>query len=54
MSDPARNDPFGTAALRQSVINGWTASPTRFREDANVEEDFARDAYRDRLIVELA
>ncbi|MGL5858333.1 MAG: sacsin N-terminal ATP-binding-like domain-containing protein [Angustibacter sp.] len=30
------------------------ASPVRFREDANAEEDFALGGYRDRLIVELA
>jgi hypothetical protein len=46
-------DPFGTAAIRQAVLDGWAASPARFREDANAEEDAALGAYRDRLIVEL-
>ncbi len=46
-------DPFGTAALRKAVLDGWAASPPRFREDANAEEDAALGAYRDRLIVEL-
>ena len=35
------------------MLEGWTASPARFREDANAEEDAALGAYRDRLIVEL-
>lgn len=47
-------DPFGTARLRAAVLEAWRASPTRFREDANVEEDYALGAYRDRLVVELA
>jgi hypothetical protein len=47
-------DPFGTAQLRAAVLDAWRASPTRFREDANVEEDYALGAYRDRLVVELA
>ncbi|MFL6143138.1 MAG: sacsin N-terminal ATP-binding-like domain-containing protein [Labedaea sp.] len=47
-------DPFGTAALRDSVLSGWFSSPTRFREDANAEEDLHLGAYRDRLLVELA
>lgn len=50
----ATADPFGTAALRAAVLDAWRASPTRFREDANVEEDYALGAYRDRLVVELA
>jgi hypothetical protein len=50
----ATDDPFGTSALRRSVLDGWAASPTRFREDANVEDDFARDGYRNQLLVELA
>jgi len=29
-------------------------SPTRFREDANAEEDLRLGGYRDRLLVELA
>ena len=30
------------------------ASPARFREDANAEEDYALGGYRDRVVVELA
>lgn len=48
------SDPFGTAALRARVLDAWTASPARFREDANAEEDHALGGYRDRLVVELA
>lgn len=47
-------DPFGTARLRDVVLAAWTASPDRFREDANAEEDLALGGYRDRLVVELA
>ena len=47
-------DPFGTEALRASVLAGWASSPTRFREDANAEEDLRLGGYRDRLLVELA
>lgn len=47
-------DFFGTARLRETVLAAWTASPARFREDANAEEDFALGGYRDRLVVELA
>jgi hypothetical protein len=47
-------DPFGTAGLRRAVLAAWTASPARFREDANAEEDYALGGYRDRVIVELA
>ena len=47
-------DPFGTAGLRAGVLAAWTASPARFREDANAEEDLVRGGYRDRLLVELA
>jgi hypothetical protein len=47
-------DPFGTAAVRERVLAGWAASPARFREDANAEEDLVRGGYRDRLLVELA
>lgn len=47
-------DPFGTGALRRAVIEAWRTSPTRFREDANSEEDHARGYYRDRVVVELA
>ncbi|MFI6940552.1 sacsin N-terminal ATP-binding-like domain-containing protein [Streptomyces sp. NPDC050418] len=47
-------DPFGTARLRRGVLDAWAASPARFREDANAEEDLALGGYRDRVIVELA
>src|SRR5215213_6040998 len=47
-------DPFGTAAVRERVLAGWAASPARFREDANAEEDLALGGYRDRVVVELA
>ncbi|KNB51964.1 sacsin N-terminal ATP-binding-like domain-containing protein [Streptomyces caatingaensis] len=47
-------DPFNTARLRRGVLTAWTASPARFREDANAEEDLALGGYRDRLVVELA
>jgi hypothetical protein len=36
------------------VLAAWTASPARFRADANAEEDFALGGYRDRLVIELA
>ncbi|MER7503288.1 hypothetical protein AB0L05_12995 [Nonomuraea pusilla] len=48
------SDTFGTDRMRAAVLAAWTASPARFREDANAEEDFALGGYRDRLIVELA
>ena len=47
-------DVFDTAALRSRVLAAWAASPARFREDANAEEELVRGAYRDRLVVELA
>jgi hypothetical protein len=47
-------DPFGTAELRSRVLEAWAASPARFREDANAEEDYALGGYRDRVVVELA
>jgi len=47
-------DPFGTAVLRGRVLDAWAASPARFREDANAEEDYALGGYRDRVVVELA
>jgi hypothetical protein len=50
----SKADPFGTAELRRAVLAAWTASPARFREDANAEEDYALGGYRDRVIVELA
>jgi hypothetical protein len=48
------HDPFATAALRGRVLDAWAASPARFREDANAEEDYALGGYRDRVVVELA
>ncbi|WP_199700886.1 sacsin N-terminal ATP-binding-like domain-containing protein [Jiangella rhizosphaerae] len=47
-------DVFDTAALRERVLTAWSASPARFREDANAEEELARGSYRDRVVVELA
>ncbi|MCX9192683.1 molecular chaperone Hsp90 [Carbonactinospora thermoautotrophica] len=47
-------DVFGTAALRARVLQAWAASTSRFREDANAEEDLALGGYRDRLVIELA
>ncbi|MEV4310930.1 hypothetical protein [Actinocrispum sp. NPDC049592] len=47
-------DPFGTQRLREAVLSAWSTSPTRFREDANAEEDLRLGAYSDRLLVELA
>jgi hypothetical protein len=49
-----QSDPFGTAELRSRVLDAWAASPARFREDANAEEDYALGGYRDRVVVELA
>ncbi|WP_373995739.1 sacsin N-terminal ATP-binding-like domain-containing protein, partial [Streptomyces sp. NP160] len=56
MSTPSElpADPFGAAALRRAALDAWAASPDRFREDANAEEDAALGAYRDRAVVELA
>ena len=54
MLAPVRADPFGTAAIRRRVLSAWAASPARFREDANAEEDLVRGGYRDRVLVELA
>ena len=48
------NDPYATAPLRRRVLDAWAASPARFREDANAEEDYALGGYRDRVVVELA
>lgn len=47
-------DPFDTRSVRERVVAAWTASPARFREDANAEDDLVHGAYRDRLLVELA
>ncbi len=46
-------DPLGAAALAETALAGWVASPARFREDANAEEDAALGGYRDSLVVEL-
>jgi len=51
-SGPA--DPFDAAGLRRRVLDAWTESPARFREDANAEEDLALGGYREQLLVELA
>ena len=40
--------------MRRTVLDAWAASPARFREDANAEEDYALGGYRDRVVVELA
>jgi hypothetical protein len=53
-SQSDQSDPFGTAELRRRVLDAWAASPARFREDANAEEDYALGGYRDRVVVELA
>jgi hypothetical protein len=47
-------DPFDTAALRAAVLATWAGSPTRFREDANAEEDLRLGGYADAWLVELA
>src|SRR5260370_3916395 len=42
---------------RSCAAGCWTpgrASPARFREDANAEEDYTLGGYRDRGVVELA
>jgi hypothetical protein len=41
-------------ALRANVLAAWAASPARFREDANAEEDLVLGGYRDRVLIELA
>ncbi|MFE7562946.1 sacsin N-terminal ATP-binding-like domain-containing protein [Kitasatospora sp. NPDC057500] len=53
-TDEHHADPFGSAELRRRVLDAWAASPARFREDANAEEELALGGYRDRLVVELA
>lgn len=47
-------DPFGTQELSAAALQTWRSSPTRFREDANAEEDLVLGGYRDRWFVELA
>ncbi|MFT4397447.1 sacsin N-terminal ATP-binding-like domain-containing protein [Gordonia lacunae] len=48
------DDPFGTAALRSSILDAWASSPTRLAEDAAAESDLVTVGYRDRLLTELA
>jgi hypothetical protein len=48
------HDAYGASAIRERVLATWAASPARFREDANAEEDLALGGYRDRVVVELA
>ncbi|HTC68899.1 MAG TPA: molecular chaperone Hsp90, partial [Acidothermaceae bacterium] len=36
------------------MLASWAASPARFREDANAEEDLVLGGYRDRVLIELA
>ncbi len=50
----ATDDPFGAAQVRARVLRAWAASPARFREDANAEEELALGPYRSRLLIELA
>ncbi len=56
-TDPRRwgadRGPFDTADIRQRVLEACTASPARFREDANAEEDWS-SAATGRLLIELA
>ncbi|MCK9895104.1 sacsin N-terminal ATP-binding-like domain-containing protein [Frankia sp. AgB32] len=52
-ADGYGTDRYGADAIRRRVLDSWGASPARFREDANAEEDAALGAYRDRLVVEL-
>ncbi|WP_130292560.1 sacsin N-terminal ATP-binding-like domain-containing protein [Pseudonocardia sediminis] len=49
----ASSDPFGTTGLRTAVLDAWASSPTRFREDANAEEDLRLGGYADTWCVEL-
>ncbi|TWF78072.1 hypothetical protein FHX44_113991 [Pseudonocardia hierapolitana] len=48
------DDPHRTAELRSAVLSAWADSPTRFREDANAEEDLRLGGYADAWFVELA
>jgi hypothetical protein len=47
-------DRFEATGIRHRVLAAWSASPARFREDANAEEELVLGGYRDRLVVELA
>lgn len=40
--------------MRAAVLDSWATSPTRFREDANTEEDLRLGGYADAWFVELA
>src|SRR6185295_7610730 len=51
---PFLNDPFGTRELRAALLASWGDSPTRFREDANAEEDLVLGGYAATWFVELA
>ncbi|MCO1578248.1 hypothetical protein M8C13_21065 [Crossiella sp. SN42] len=48
------SETFRADELRQATLAAWASSPTRFREDANAEDDLRYGGYRDRLFVELA
>ncbi|SHM96964.1 sacsin N-terminal ATP-binding-like domain-containing protein [Cryptosporangium aurantiacum] len=51
------HDPFGTHTRRAAVLASWAGVTTRFREDANAEEELVRGGlggYADRLVIELA
>ncbi|MEV6523597.1 ATP-binding protein [Longispora sp. NPDC051575] len=53
-AQPARTGRDGELAQRrQAILAAWRDSPTRFREDANAEEDLLHGGYADRLLVEL-
>ncbi|WP_412540674.1 ATP-binding protein [Longispora sp. K20-0274] len=43
----------GLADRRAAILAAWRDSPTRFREDANAEEDLLHGGYAHRLLVEL-
>ncbi|MBP2475013.1 hypothetical protein JOF53_003885 [Crossiella equi] len=45
---------FRADEIRGATLAAWRTSPTRFREDANTEDDLRFGGYRDRLFVELA
>jgi hypothetical protein len=53
-SGAADADGLGIALTRGLALRAWRDAPTRFREDANHEEDLVLGGYRDRLVVELA
>lgn len=45
---------MGAGALRERVLAAWAASPARFREDANAEEDLLLGGLAGSLVAELA